>query len=152
MVQRILLGGVTVAVLLWVGVLLRDQRLGNPAADRLAPRPGAQPPQGAAHAGPGRPPPPAHPAPPPGPQHAPGPLRVRRGRWLDPDPTWDLKLATGLFVQRRPAASLAVALPAARHEPANLDLWNIVARAGARADPRAARLAAAETLRHNSPA
>lgn len=128
-VQRILVGGVTVVVLLWVGVLLHDQRLGNPSADRLVQRPGLSASQVATDAD-----------------------RVRRARWLDPDPTWDLKLATGLYVQGRPRASLAVALPAARREPANLDLWNIVRQAGAQADPRAARLAVSETIRHNSPA
>jgi predicted Zn-dependent protease len=129
MLQRILVAGVTVAVLLWVGVLLRDQRLGNPAADRLVQHPGLTAAQVAADAD-----------------------SVRGARWLDPDPTWDLKLATGLLVQGRPGASLAVALPAARREPANLDLWNIVAQAGTKAEPAAVRLARAEILRHNSPA
>lgn len=126
MLQRVLVGVVAVAVLLWVGVLLRDQRLGNPAADRLVKHPGLSASEVEASAD-----------------------RVRRARLLDPDPTWDLKLSTGYRVQRRPRQALAVSLAAARREPANLDLWSVVYPAGLEVDPPAARLAVAEIGRHN---
>jgi hypothetical protein len=123
---RVLIAVGAVLVLGWLGLMLRNERVGSVAAHRPFHEPDlpqAEVRRELAH--------------------------LQDAAILDPDPKWELRRASYLIVhgQLRQAADAAERL--ARSEPANIDAWATLYQATRSWDPRRAALARREILRLN---
>jgi hypothetical protein len=126
MVTRAAVALVAVLAIGWLGVLLRDERVGASAADRIFYAPQLPPSELARQLD-----------------------RMEGARLLDPDPKVDLNRAGLLLLRGRRAEAAAIAGARARREPANLEAWRIVFQATRGSDPDRAAQALAAIRRLN---
>jgi hypothetical protein len=110
----------------WLGVLLRDERVGATAADRIFYAPDLPPAELESQLD-----------------------RMERARLLDPDPKVDLNRAGLLLLRGRREEAAAIAGTQARREPANLEAWRIVFQATRGSDRARAAQALAAMRRLN---
>jgi predicted Zn-dependent protease len=123
----LLRGAVVVVALLalaWLGVLYRDRRVGQDAADVVFYQPGLGQAEWERQM-----------------------ERMQDARLLDPDRYWDLTRARYFLLRDRPHEALRTAEDLVSDEPANIDAWIVVYKAGRQLDPRRARQALAEIRR-----
>jgi predicted Zn-dependent protease len=123
---RAILIAVALAAIGWLGVLYRDVRVGQAAADTIV---------GAARI-------------------SDADLdhqmsRLDDATLLNPSRSWDTLSATFLLLHDRPRQALRAANGVARAEPDNAEAWLVVARAAEHVDPPRARQAVAELRRLN---
>ena len=123
MLARVVLALVAVLVLAWVGVLLRDERIGQSAADRVLYGPPLPPDEFARQL-----------------------ERLEDAELLSPDSRWAEARAGFLLRRDQPAAARA-AEALLRDEPANIDVWVTLYEATKKSDPRRAAQALAEIRR-----
>jgi hypothetical protein len=130
MIGPMVLRGALVLVALlaigWFGVLYRDRRVGQAAADVIFYQPGL-----------------------PAAEFERQLERLRGARLLDPDRYWDFTRARYLLLRDRPVRALRTANGLVRAEPDNLDAWIIVHEAALEVDPRRAARALTEISRLN---
>ena len=126
MVVRGLLIAFAVLVVGWLGVLLRDERIGEDATQRIFDSPGLDARQIDREL-----------------------ATLEDARTLDPDPKLDLARAGILVQQRRFAEAAVVAETVARAEPANYVAWTLLERATRSSDPARAAAARLELRRLN---
>jgi predicted Zn-dependent protease len=117
---------VAVLVLCWLGVLYRDRRVGQDAANVLYYQ------QQLSRA-----------------EWERQMERIRGARLLDPDRYWDLTRARYFLQRDRPRSALRTAERLVAEEPDNLDAWVVVNNAGRRINPRRSEEAVAEIERLN---
>jgi hypothetical protein len=127
MVTRATVALVAVLAMGWLGVLLRDERVGASAADRIFYAPELPPAELVRQLD-----------------------RMEGARLLDPDPKVDLNRAGLLLLRGRRQEAAAIAGAQARREPANLEAWRIVFQATRDTDPDRAKQALA-AIRHLNP-
>ncbi len=126
MVTRAAVALVAVLAIGWLGVLLRDERVGASAADRIFYAPELPPAELGRQLD-----------------------RMESARLLDPDPKVDLNRAGLLLLRGRRQEAAAIAGARARREPANLEAWRIVYQATRDSDPARAGQALAAIRRLN---
>jgi hypothetical protein len=126
MVTRVAVALVALLAIGWLGVLLRDERVGTSAADRIFYAPELPPAELGRQLD-----------------------RMEDARLLDPDPKVDLNRAGLLLLRGRHQEAAAIAGAQARREPANLEAWRIVYQATRESDPARARQALAAIRRLN---
>ncbi len=126
MVTRVAVALVAVLAIAWLGVLLRDERIGASAADRIFYAPKLPPAELERQLD-----------------------RMEGARLLDPDPKVELNRAGLLLLRGRRQVAAAIAGAQARREPANLEAWRIVYQATRDTDPARAERALAEIRRLN---
>jgi hypothetical protein len=116
MMRSVWLRGALVVVALlalgWLGVLYRDRRVGQDAADVIFYQPQLPPAEFERQLD-----------------------RLRDARLLDPDRYWDLTRARYLLLRDRPRRALRAAQELVRDEPDNLEAWLVVFRASELVDP-----------------
>jgi hypothetical protein len=126
MVLRGALVLVALLALGWFGVLYRDRRVGQAAADVIFYGPGL-----------------------PAAEFDRQMERLRDARLLDPDRYWELTRARYFLLRDRPVRALRTANGLVREEPDNLDAWIVVHEASRQVDPRRAARALTEIGRLN---
>ena len=126
MLPRLAIALTAVLVLGWLGVLLRDERVGSVAAHRLFYEPDLPPSELRRELD-----------------------RLRDADVLNPDMKWEMRRASYLVVHgaMREAADAAEAI--GRKEPANIDAWSTLYEATRGWDPRRAAFARRQILRLN---
>lgn len=122
MLPRFVLAAAAVLVLAWLAVMWRDQRLLARGDQALA-----------AITAPGR--------------AAQAESRYRAARWLNPDPTADLRLVLVYRFTGQAQRAVAAARAVARREPDNLAAWAALFAAAKGDDPQAVREAVAARRR-----
>jgi hypothetical protein len=126
MVTRAAVALVAALAIGWLGVLLRDERIGASAGVRIFYAPELPPAELGRQLD-----------------------RMEGARLLDPDPKVDLNRAGLLLLRGRRAEAAAIAGAQARREPANLEAWRIVFQATRGSDPARAAQALAAIRRLN---
>jgi predicted Zn-dependent protease len=127
MVLRASLVVLTALVLAWLGVLYRDARVGQVAADRIFYEPRLRPGEFDRQQ-----------------------ERMGDARLLNPDRYWDITRAKYFLLRDRPRRALRSAAALVRAEPANLEAWIVLYQAERELGlSRRARQAAAEIRRLN---
>jgi hypothetical protein len=126
MVLRGALVLVALLALGWFGVLYRDRRVGQAAADVIFYEPRL-----------------------PAAEFDRQMERLRDARLLDPDRYWELTRARYFLLRDRPVRALRTANGLVREEPDNLDAWIVVHEASRQLDPRRAARALTEISRLN---
>jgi hypothetical protein len=126
MVTRAAVALVALLAIGWLGVLLRDERVGASAADRIFYAPDLPPAELERQLD-----------------------RMESARLLDPDPKVDLNRAGLLLLRGRREEAAAIAGARARREPENLEAWRIVFQATRGTDPARAAQALAAIRRLN---
>jgi hypothetical protein len=124
--QRGALVVVAVLALGWLGVLYRDHRVGQDAADAIHYQPGL--PRG---------------------EFERQLERLQGAQLLNPDRYWDLTRARYLLLRDRPRRALRTAKRLVRQEPDNLDAWLLVYKATSVVDPSRSDAALEEIARLN---
>jgi hypothetical protein len=117
-VVRLALVVISMLVLAWTAVLLRDHHVGQAAFDDLRHR---------------RELPPA--------RFARDMQRLEDAKFLNPDSTWDVHRGSGWLARRRPRNAIRVVEKVVNREPANLDAWSVLYVSARGNDPRLARKA-----------
>jgi predicted Zn-dependent protease len=125
-VARISLLVIAVLALAWLGVLLRDQNVGQAASQRLAHNPRLAPAEVAREM-----------------------KRLEDAELLNPDSSWQLSRGKHWLARKRPRRAVRVVESLLRSEPDNIDGWFIVYVATRPSDPRRAARARAEIKRLN---
>lgn len=126
MMARVPLALLAVAVIAWLGVMLRDVREVASAGNTIFGQP-----------------------PPTRPQFDYAIKRLQGAELLNLDPNPRLDRARYLFIPRRYDEALELARSVAKDEPKNLDAWVVVFQAGQIIDPAIAAQARAAILRLN---
>jgi hypothetical protein len=126
MVLRGALVLVAVLSLAWLGVLYRDRRVGQDAADVIFYQPGLGPAEWERQM-----------------------ERISDARLLDPDRHWELTRARYFLLRDMPRRALRSADRLVSEEPDNLDAWIVVYKASRSVDRRRSARAAAEIRRLN---
>jgi hypothetical protein len=123
---RVLIAVSALLVLGWLGVMLRNERVGSVAAHRLFHERGLSEAE----------------------------LRREFDRLedagvLDPDPKWEVRRASYLIIHGEPRKAANAAAWLAHDEPGNIDAWTALYQATRDRDPRRAARARREILRLN---